>query len=89
MRDTFKVTSSRCAVFVFTSAAFDGTLDVVLGHVLGAGFIHRQPQTEIRIDIAAAFARRNDELTRQARVKIAPRLASATPFLRLIVDHFE
>ena len=54
-----------CSVLVFTGAAADGALDVVLGHVLGAGLVHGQAQPEVAVGISAAVPGGHDELARE------------------------
>src|SRR3989304_2879409 len=38
----------------FAAAALDGAFDVVLGHVVGIGFVHRQAQARITGRVSAA-----------------------------------
>ena len=50
-----------------TGALRDGALDVVLGHIGLLGLVDDQAQSRIRIDIAAAHARRGLQLADQLR----------------------
>ena len=52
------------AILADARAVFDGAIDVLLGHILGLGFVDDQPQAEVEVGIAA-LARRQLELTRQ------------------------
>ena len=52
-------------ILIQTGAPANGTLDVVLGHALCAGFIHHQPQFVVGIGIGA-FARGDGDFTSQA-----------------------
>jgi hypothetical protein len=76
------------AFLVFACAAPDGALDVVFGHIFTARFFNGQPQAEVGSG-SPPPSRAAKTISRVRRVKIAPRLASAAPFLRLMVDHFE
>jgi hypothetical protein len=53
------------SIFVFAGAFLDGALDIVFGHVLGAGFFNGETQTEVGIGVTA-FAGGNGDFTRQA-----------------------
>ncbi len=54
-------------VLVLACTAFDGALDIVLGHVFVARLIHGEAQAEVGIGITAAFAGRHDDLARETR----------------------
>jgi hypothetical protein len=66
------------AIFAFARAAFDGTLDIVTRHALGASRQNGAAQTRI-------FAARVISLDNL--LKILPRLTSIAPLKRLTFDH--
>jgi hypothetical protein len=49
-------------VFQDARAALDGPLDIFFGHIDGTRLVDRQAEREVRIRIAAAMARRHDDV---------------------------
>ena len=72
--------------FELSSAAFDRTIDVVVGHVAGFGILDRGPKPGISRRITAADSGCDRDLFEQLGPQL-PRRASVTAFFRLIWAH--
>src|SRR5439155_21314191 len=66
----------------FASAAFDGPLDVVLGHADGAGLVDGVAELEVHFRVAAAVPGRDDNRPAQLAEQLTP-LGVYGPFLVL------